>query len=89
MAGCIDNNFHLNAVLRRRRDRRKRGKHRFWVRAIYQRREQLGLYKTLVQELKHEDRESYIFLYTISTMRHVIFFYYGNFAWEIHENIHS
>ena len=37
----------------------KRRKHRFWVRAIYQRREQLGLYKTLVQELKHEDRENF------------------------------
>ena len=47
--------FPLNAVLRGRRDRRKRRKHRFWVQAIYQRREQLGLYKTLVQELKHED----------------------------------
>ena len=45
--------FLLNAVLRRRRDRQKRRKHRFWVRT----REQLGLYNTLVQELKHEDRE--------------------------------
>ena len=51
------------SILRRRRGRRVPRRHRFWIRQIYQKREELGAYHTLVQELRlHENllyRHSY------------------------------
>ena len=52
-------------LLRRRRKRRakkqlnkqKRSAPRFWVRSIFKKRDQLGEYHRLVQELRYEDRE--------------------------------
>ena len=50
-------------LLRRRRKRRTlrrkltRAPPRFWVRNIFQKREQLGEYHRLIQELRNEDRE--------------------------------
>ena len=43
-------------ILRRRRARRIPRRHRFWVREIYRKREELGAYHTLVQELRLHDR---------------------------------
>ncbi|CAH3176401.1 unnamed protein product, partial [Porites evermanni] len=45
------------SILRRRRARTIPRRHRFWVRQIYQKREELGAYHTLVQELRLHDRE--------------------------------
>ena len=50
--------------MRRRRKRRlekvqKRAKHRFWVRSVLKRRQELGQYKRLAQELRNDDRESF------------------------------
>ena len=45
------------SILRRRRGRRVPRRHRFWIRQIYQKREELGAYHTLVQELRLHDRE--------------------------------
>ena len=42
-------------VLRRRREREHRRKHRFWVRPIFQKRERLGTFHTLVQEMKDDN----------------------------------
>ena len=44
-------------LIRQKKKRVKRKKHRFWVRAIFQQREELGLYHRLVQELRLHDRE--------------------------------
>ena len=49
----------LLVILRRRRRQRQRRKHRFWVREIFQRREQFGWYHTLARELRLSDREYY------------------------------
>ena len=49
----------LLVILRRRRTQRQRRKHRFWVREIFQRREQFGWYHTLARELRLSDREYY------------------------------
>ena len=49
--------FLLLAALRRRIQRKKRKKHRFWVRAIFKERRRYGAYHTLVQELRMFDRE--------------------------------
>jgi len=49
----------LRDILRRRREREHRRKHRFWVRPIFQRRERLGIFHTLVQEMEDEEREYY------------------------------
>ena len=45
------------SILRRRRAPRIPRRHIFWVRQIYQKREELGAYHTLVQELRLHDRE--------------------------------
>ena len=51
--------FLILAVLKRRRQRgrKEKRKHRFWVRSIFQKREELGAFHTLAQELRLDDRE--------------------------------
>ena len=51
--------FLILAVLKRRRQRgrEEKGKHRFWVRSIFQKREELEAFHTLAQELRLDDRE--------------------------------
>ena len=44
--------FLLRAVLRGRRAREECRKHRFWDRDIFLRREELGMYHSLVQEMQ-------------------------------------
>ena len=51
-------------LLRRRRHRRRRlaaapSPPKFWVREIFAKREQLGEFHTLVQEMRTSDRESF------------------------------
>ena len=52
-------------LLRRRRRRRRRrlaalpNTPKFWVRDIFLRREELGEFHTLVQEMRNSDRESF------------------------------
>lgn len=64
MADFFDDEELLLLLLRRRRRRRRiraskfnRATPRFWVRKIFQRREEYGEYHHLVQELRNEDRE--------------------------------
>ena len=49
----------LLTILRRRRTREAPNarKHRFWVREMYQKREQLGAFHTLARKLRLHDRE--------------------------------
>ena len=52
--------YLLTLVMIRRRGRRQtkeKRKHRFWVRKVFKKREELGVYHTLVQELRLHDRE--------------------------------
>ena len=44
---------------RKRQQARKKGKRKFWVLKIFQNRENLGAYHTLVQELRTDDRKYY------------------------------
>ena len=48
-------------LMRRRRVRlekvKKRSKHRFWVRSVLKRRQELGEYSHLVQELRNDDKD--------------------------------
>ena len=57
-------------ILHRRRARRIPWRHRFWVRQIYQKWEELGTYHTLEQELRLHDRE-FFFRYDFQSMRFV------------------
>ena len=59
----LEEEILLLLLLRRRRKRRilrrkqTRAKPKFWVRSIFKKREKLGEYHRLVQELRNEDRE--------------------------------
>ena len=56
-AGLVAIYLVVLAVVRWRRDRKLIRKHRFWVREIFRKREELGMYGTLVPELRIHDRE--------------------------------
>ena len=51
------NLFLLLALKRRHRQFQNRRKHRFWVRKIFLKRQELGAFNTLVRELRVFDRE--------------------------------
>ena len=51
------NLFLLLVLKRRHRQRQNRRKHRFWVRRIFLKRQELGAFHTLVRELRVSDRE--------------------------------
>ena len=70
MDDCVEEELLLVLLLRRRRKKRVeitnalRSKPRFWIRDIFLKREELGEFHRLVQELKNGDRE-YFFRYLI------------------------
>ena len=49
--------LHLLSLLRIRMRKRFRRRHRFWVRRIFQERNEYGHFNTLVKELELHDRE--------------------------------
>ena len=65
MSEQLRKKFLLLLLLRQRRKRilktkcKTRSKPKFWVRTIFKRREELGEYHRLVQELRTEDREQF------------------------------
>ena len=53
-------NLFLLLVLKRRQLKlQNRRKHRFWIRKIFLRRQELGAFHTLVRELRVSDRENF------------------------------
>lgn len=59
MAATLNRRLLLVLHLRRRKRRRLKYLKRFWVRPLFLRREQLGEFYQLVQEMRREDHESY------------------------------
>ena len=53
----VEASFFVLLVLKKQIDRHKRRRHRFWVREIFQRRNEYGVFYTLMQELRLGDRE--------------------------------
>ena len=53
----VEASFFVLLVLKKQIDRHKRRRHRFWVREIFQRRNEYGVFYTLKQELRLGDRE--------------------------------
>lgn len=72
MAAVVNRRILLLLYLRRRMRRCKKYRKRFWVRPIFERRQQHGEYFRLVKEMKEEDHESY-FAYFRMLPRHFDF----------------
>ena len=53
-------------------ERKKRRKHRFWVRKIFRQRDQKGVFSTLLRELRLGDRENFFRLVFFSSINDII-----------------
>jgi hypothetical protein len=61
--------LNLFILLAIRQQQRKRKKHRFWVKDIFQKREELGAYHRLVLELRLHDREFVLLSFIVRFVR--------------------